>query len=191
MKKLRRLASRAEGTYLSDDSIPIPMNKNLFLGLICLISMTGVTLAQDAAKQAAKQKFHEFDFWIGEWDVYKSGTDTLVGQSVIQSIIDSMAIQENYHAVGGSYEGKSLNKYNPFSARWEQFWVDNTGLTLHIGGGYADGKMIMGSEAGTLSNRITWHNNPDGTVRQVWEQSTDKGENWQLVFDGTYKRKKN
>ncbi len=141
------------------------------------------------------KKYHAFDFWIGEWDVYKSGTDSIVGKSVIQSIINGVALQENYHSLLGSYEGKSLNKYNPFLEAWEQFWVDNSGLTLHIQGGIAaDGKMVMGNTTekgeGSLSNRISWTPNSDGTVRQVWEQSTDKGTTWNPVFDGLYKRTK-
>lgn len=140
------------------------------------------------------KKYHAFDFWIGEWDVYKSGTDSIVGKSVIQSIIDGVALQENYHSLRGSYEGKSLNKYNPFTEEWEQFWVDNSGLTLHLHGDYGDGKMVMGNETeqegGSLANRITWTSHADGTVRQVWEQSTNKGESWAAIFDGLYKRTK-
>jgi hypothetical protein len=39
-----------------------------------------------------KAKYHEFDFLLGHWEVYKNGTDTLIAYSHIQSIIDSVGI---------------------------------------------------------------------------------------------------
>ena len=65
---------------------------------------------------------------------------------------------------------------------------------IELSGGFTDGKMILeGEEAGPdgkpRKNRITWHDNGDGTVRQHWEQSADGGQSWQTVFDGLYKPK--
>jgi hypothetical protein len=36
--------------------------------------------------------------------------------------------------------------------------------------------------------RITWTPNPDGSVRQHWEASTDAGKTWTTSFDGLYRR---
>ena len=36
-------------------------------------------------------------------------------------------------------------------------------------------------------DRITWTPNGDGTVRQLWESSTDGGATWSVAFDGTYR----
>ena len=53
--------------------------------------------------------------------------------------------------------------------------------------------MIMSGErvksGEKMLDRITWHNNDDGTVRQVWDQSKDGGATWQTVFDGLYTMK--
>jgi hypothetical protein len=38
-----------------------------------------------------------------------------------------------------------------------------------------------------MQNRITWTPHPDGSVRQLWEQSTDEGKTWQVAFDGLYR----
>ncbi len=69
--------------------------------------------------------------------------------------------------------------------------MDNSGLTLHIQGNLKDDKMILqnhiNTEKGTLSNKISWQKNADNTVRQTWQQSTDKGKTWKTVFDGDYK----
>ena len=38
-------------------------------------------------------------------------------------------------------------------------------------------------------DRITWSQDDDGTVRQLWEASKDTGIIWTTVFDGRYTRK--
>ena len=133
---------------------------------------------------------HQFDFWIGEWNVYKFGTDTITGISSIKSILNHKTIEENYQSLKYKYKGKSLNTYNPTTKKWEQFWVDNSGLRLYMTGAYENGKMILSDcETNDKCNHITWTNMGDGTVRQEWEQSMDKGKTWRKVFDGHYKKR--
>lgn len=156
----------------------------IFLGqLPALLAQTG---------GAEESPYRQFDFWIGEWNVYHTTADTLVGVSKIERIIDGKGILENYHTAGG-FKGKSLNTYNATSHEWEQYWIDNAGTVLSLKGGLEDGKMVMGNRTaagkGFSLNRITWTPLANGHVTQVWEVSQDEGENWQKVFDGTYKPK--
>lgn len=77
--------------------------------------------------------------------------------------------------------------------RWEQYWVDNGGLTLSIHGGLHEGAMVMRGElenrgAGAL-HRISWSRHSETTVRQTWKQSSDGGKTWVLLFDGLYRPK--
>jgi len=126
--------------------------------------------------------------------VYKYGTDTLVGFSQIESVIDSLGLLENYSVAKGKYLGKSLNKYNPARERWEQYWIDNSGLTLFLSGGLKEGKMVLDDvEHGDRDkglNRIVWELLKSNTVRQTWSISKDGGLSWSVVFDGEYKPKK-
>ena len=46
----------------------------------------------------------------------------------------------------------------------------------------------LDSNGNVTLQRITWTPNQDGTVRQLWQQSVDKGANWQTLFDGTYRK---
>jgi hypothetical protein len=39
-------------------------------------------------------------------------------------------------------------------------------------------------------DKITWTPNSDGSVRQLWESSTDHGKTWNIAFDGLYKKAK-
>jgi hypothetical protein len=111
--------------------------------LIFLLFISSFRLLAQQPDKELKALYHQFDFWLGKWDVYKYGTDVLAGKSHIESIIDSVGIQENYTVVKGAYTGKSLNKYNPDKKRWEQYWIDNSGLTLFLAGGLIDGKMVL------------------------------------------------
>jgi hypothetical protein len=137
----------------------------------------------------------QFDFWIGEWETY-TPQGKLAGTNSIVVMQDSCLLQENWNSNGSPYSGTSYNFYNPGTRKWQQVWLDNQGGNLLLEGTFENGRMILTS--GELPNReqklqidrITWTPNKDGTVRQLWEITTDKGKNWTVVFDGLYKRLK-
>ena len=162
--------------------------------LISGFLLTSPYLLAQPLQEDAEKAYHQFDFWLGHWEVYKYGTDTLVGQSHIESILDGLGLLENYSAVNSSYQGKSLNKYNPAMDRWEQYWIDNSGLTLFLSGGLSEGSMILEDvEHGDPErgfNRIVWSLDKDSTVRQTWSVSRDGGKSWSVIFDGEYQPKK-
>ena len=137
------------------------------------------------------EQSHQFDFWIGEWEVFAG--DEQAGVNSIQPILDGCVLQENWKGAKGS-AGSSFNFYNPQTSKWQQFWVWRNGTTLDLSGGIEDGKMILSGvsedrDGKSVVNRITWTPNSDGTVRQLWEQSTDGGKTWAVSFDGLYKKK--
>src|SRR5882672_4609826 len=81
----------------------------------------------------SQPEFRQFDFWIGEWEVY-STNGKKAGNSRISLMLDSCVILEEWKSVnavkGLIYAGKSFNKYNPASKQWQQTWVDNTGGSI-------------------------------------------------------------
>jgi hypothetical protein len=160
---------------------------------IVLLVFIIASIFANAQNDKLTSKYHQFDFWLGHWDVYNYGSDTLVGQSHIETIIDSVGVLENYSATQSKYSGKSLNKFNPFKNRWEQYWIDNSGLTIYLTGGIENGKMIMSDIliADTIKgiNQIVWEKISDNIVRQTWNLSKDNGETWSVLFDGEYRRK--
>lgn len=170
--------------------------RRLILPLVLMFSI-GISgsFGQVALKPEIKEKIHQFDFWLGKWEVYKYGTDTLVAQSHIESIMDSVGLQENYD-VGerGKYKGTSINKYNINKQQWEQYYVDNQGLTLHLTGGLQDGKMVLSNvmevRGKKVFNQIAWELLVDGSVRQTWLQRSKEEDDWQTAFDGQYRRAK-
>ena len=134
---------------------------------------------------------HQFDFWIGDWDVFSN--ETLVGHNQIVPILDGMVLQENWAGAQGS-KGSSFNFFNTKTKKWQQFWVWKNGTTLELEGHYSDKKMILegkgeDAQGNLIYNKITWFNNDDMTVRQLWETSVDK-KTWKVAFDGLYKKVK-
>ena len=55
-------------------------------------------------------------------------------------------------------------------------------LTLHGERRQPDGSL--------LRHRLSFRANSDGTVRQLWETSSDSGATWAVSFDGLYRKKK-
>lgn len=142
-------------------------------------------------KALSQNELSQFDFWIGHWNVYKFDTDTIVGISSIQPKLNHNAIEENYQSLKHTYQGKSLNTFDKKRKRWEQFYVDNSGLKLHLVGNFQNNKMILTdcSNINQNCNKIAWTSLNDGTVRQVWQQSKDGGKTWKKVFDGHYRKR--
>jgi tetratricopeptide (TPR) repeat protein len=150
---------------------------------------------------SANEKTKEFDFWIGQWDVYITGTVNLVGQSIIQKISGGCAILENYTSVQYPYNGKSINYYDGSKGKWEQVWVGSSGvgpgtsdITHFVNGEYRDGALRFTFETtqqgqAAIGNFIFYNLGPD-KVRQYQETSTDGGKSFQVSYDLTYLRKK-
>ncbi|WP_189439813.1 hypothetical protein [Rhodanobacter panaciterrae] len=172
--------------------------------LPCLLVLSSPAWTQTAASSApppaaraatcTDAKHHQFNFWIGEWDV-TNPAGKAAGHSRIDAILDGCVIMENWTGAGGS-NGKSFNIYNTALDRWEQYWVDNGGTRLMLSGNLVNGAMVLEGrqdrpdpKTGIVQReRITWTPNNDGSVRQHWENSTDNGKSWQTSFDGLYRR---
>ncbi len=152
-------------------------------------AVSAVVVAQ-SPPPCADEKSHQFDFWIGDWQVYAG--ETLAGHNTIQPILDGCVLQESWRGAQGS-AGSSLNFFDPQRGKWRQFWVWRNGSTLELEGERVDDRMILqgdsvGSDGQAVRNRITFYDNADGTVRQHWETSSDQGQTWKTAFDGLYRK---
>jgi len=121
----------------------------------------------------------QFDFWIGDWRVYKPD-GAFVGVNRITQEYGNCVVHEHY-VTGKGYSGESLNAYDAARKVWHQTWVDSDGLLLTLEGRW-DGKHMVLEGA---KQRITWTPNADGSVRQLWEAQDARGA-WTVVFDGRY-----
>ena len=143
--------------------------------------------AKPPADACPAKESHQFDFWIGHWNVIDPA-GKVAGHNRIDAIVGGCALSENWDGAAGN-RGKSYNAYDARTKTWQQFWVDARGGVLHLSGGLEGRSMVLRStQPGTHVDRITWTPNDDGTVRQLWESSDDVGKTWKTEFDGRYER---
>jgi tetratricopeptide (TPR) repeat protein len=148
---------------------------------------------RNAKPCSASLEFRQFDFWIGEWEV-RNPQGQMVGTNSVQLILSDCVIFENWSGAGGG-NGKSFNIYNSNRGKWQQTWVSDTGNVLELSGESKDGNMIFTGETvakngSRTEERLSFFKLSPDKVRQYWEQSTDGGKTWNVVFDGLYTRKK-
>lgn len=177
--------------------------------LIVLISamLAATALAQDEGDEGAgtdqpqpprypckeSEQHRAFDFWVGEWDV--TFQDKHAGVNRIELILGDCVLFENWTSAGGAYAGKSFNYYDKAEDHWRQIWIDDRGGVIEFTGDVKDGVMYYTAttrsqpDGGEIEHKLTFTPNDDGSVRQLWEQSKDGGENWNTVWDGHYVRK--
>lgn len=166
------------------------MTRLSLLGLLAVLCGMASTPAQ-AQAACRDPAYRQFDFWLGEWEVFKPD-GTLAGTNRIEQEYGGCVLHERYATPKG-YSGESLNTYDAARKVWHQTWVDNAGLLLLLEGRLVDGRMVLegagqGPDGTAVKHRITWTPNPDGSVRQFWESTGPSGK-WTVAFDGLYKRK--
>jgi len=169
-----------------------------FLILALMLPLTASAQEPDSgipapATPCSSAGYHQFDFWIGSWDVASGGQPA--GTNSIHPIHNGCALQENWQGTGeGGVSGSSFNIYDQATGLWHQTWVDGGGTLLQLDGGLVDGVMVLSGQRPArdgsvmVKHRISWTPNPDGSVRQLWEASKDDGGSWAVLFDGLYTR---
>ncbi len=140
----------------------------------------------------SNEDYRHFDFWLGEWDVFVNGNK--VGENSITMAKGGCAIHENY-TTARNYAGQSINFYDPIDQKWHQHWVGSGGDTYnYLETKRDDGMLQFESKFMTPSgnitlSRLTFTLLEDGTVRQLFESSSDEGKTWTPAFDGIYKKR--
>ncbi len=172
----------------------------LVAALLCT-GATGAASAQSAPPPpppyaCTGAEHRAFDFWVGSWEAYVTGTSNVAGASVITKRDGGCVIVERWTSVGTPYSGGSLNMYDATARRWVQVWMDSGGeVTRFEGGPTPTGMMLTAPDEanpnrpGRPTLRMTFTRNPDGSVRQLGETSPDRGVSWTTSYDFTYRIK--
>lgn len=168
--------------------------------LFCLLLLFTVQVKAQTAPAPSpcrnNPQNRQFDYWVGEWDVYATGTTTLVGHSLVQDVSGGCAILENWTATNGQGDGKSLNYIDAASHKWKQTWVGSGGKVQDfVNGEYKDGAMrfsteVVNPKGQKLQAHFIFYNQGADKVRQYYETSADEGKTWTVAYDFTYIRKK-
>lgn len=134
-------------------------------------------------------KRREFDFWLGEWDVFNPQGQK-VGTNIIEKKLNGCLIFENWTSAGGG-SGKSMNYYDPADRKWKQSWVSAGGGIVWYEGEVKNGAMHFRGENisadGTKAlSRVILRPIEKGRIHHFIEHSKDGGRTWTVYFDGTY-----
>jgi hypothetical protein len=173
------------------------MHNGIVLGL-ALVAGAGAAWAQDSTTATASAKpptceapeHRQLDFWVGEWDVTNEGKKAGVNRITKEEA--GCLIHEQWTGEGGS-TGQSMNFYDRSTGKWHQVWIDNTGGVLNLSGKYADRRLhytgeIRRRDGKRVMHELTFFDNRDGTLRQLWRSSEDGGRTWKTLFDGSYRK---
>ncbi len=137
-------------------------------------------------------EYRQFDFWIGDWDVFEAATPTPVAHVVVDRILDGCALREDYRGTNGTM-GVSVSAYDRSRRVWHQSWVTNHGQLLAIEGALDGREMVLAGDDPAIGplGRVRGVWTPQGdTVREVAVTSTDSGKTWRPWFDLLFKRRK-
>jgi hypothetical protein len=168
--------------------------------LLAFVFLCGAALAQQqpAPKPCTAAESHQFDFWAGDWDAAwpaGGGSPAGTGTNHVVHVLDGCVMEENFD--GGTsmpLRGMSVSTFLPRIGKWKQTWVDNQGAYLDFVGEFKDGQMILAREAVTpkgvkLQQRMVWKNIKPESFDWSWEQSTDEGKTWNVVWPIRYTRR--
>jgi hypothetical protein len=160
--------------------------------LLTLLTVSGAAAQNPPAAPCQEGgSYADFDFWVGEWDVFQAD-GRQAGTNQIEKSERGCLLVESWKGASGS-TGTSVNFYDPARTSWRQLWVSMDGTVIEIEGGLRDGSMVLegsliGRGGGSQPFRGTWTPNDDGSVRQHFEISEDGGRTWATWFDGRYVR---
>jgi len=139
---------------------------------------------------------HDFDFWIGDWNCYRTGTQILSGTSHVEAMAGGCAILENYTATQ-AYTGKSFNFYDTIKGKWEQDWIGSGGpgdRQHYYDGEYKNGSMhftyeTINANGSKTKGTFIFYNISRDSVRQYQDVTDDSGKIISVTYDLTYLRK--
>jgi ketosteroid isomerase-like protein len=144
--------------------------------------------ASDASTApCAASSYHNFDFWVGDWDVFDVDSPAKVAHARIDSILGGCVLREDYQATSGQ-EGQSFTIYDDTREVWHQTWVTSRGALLQIEGKFENGQIAL-SGRNQKGEMVRGEWKPvNGEVREIAAKSTDGGQTWAPWFDIVFRR---
>lgn len=169
--------------------------------IFCMLSLFITTGSRSAGRHPAPAAaeaaacsapgYHQFDFWIGDWDGFDVDKPTVViARNHVDRILDSCVLREEYRGMNG-LEGQSFSIYDASRKIWHQTWVTNRGNMLVIEGDFRGGEMVLSGADRTAEGkerriRGIWKPEKDG-VRETAVTSIDAGKTWQPWFNMVFR----
>jgi len=147
------------------------------------LAMSEVDSANLKPHSCPTPEHRNFDFWIGDWDVFDVGGSAKVAYARVDRILEDCVIREQYAGIDG-HKGQSLSSYDASTKIWRQNWVTNRGENLIIEGTFQNGEIVLSGKDQTkgVLTRTIWKPTSEG-VRETAMMSSDNGKVWKPGFD--------
>lgn len=146
-----------------------------------------VAASVPAKAQCTAAEYHQFDFFLGDWDAYDQSAPTKPNaRDHVTVMAGQCAVREVYEQNDGMV-GESFSVYDRGRRLWHQSWVTNRGQVLLLDGHFENGRMTLTatdyqSAGGPSLLRGIWYIQGDG-VRETADRSFDGGKTWKPEFD--------
>ena len=178
-------------------------------GALAASCLAGACAAQDEAPSppCSDAAHAQFDFWLGDWQVFAAKSEELAGFDRITRILDGCALRQEWTQFNDEFKPDGgdarLRGESLFALRndgtWRQTWVSNSGFTVTLAGGVEDtsGDIVLRSDAvpypssqgGYVDVFFRWHwrKLDDGEVRSWGFTKVTEAGDWEPSFDNTYR----
>ena len=140
---------------------------------------------------------HQFDFWLGEWQVFDADTGELVAVDRIEKQTDGCVVRQSMSFLNDKYRrpgsklrlaGVSVNRFD--GEAWLEMWADNQwGAIALRGAPEGDSAMVLKTIIPSRRRdlKIVWEKHPDGTVRILQYVAPTGSGKWEKYGDLIYR----
>ena len=153
--------------------------------LVLILLLLGTALGQTPhGPQCSAPEYHQFDFWIGDWDAYDADSPKEVAAHVrVEPILNGCSLHEIYDGANGLH-GESFSIYDESRKLWHQTWVTSRGQLLIVEGAFTDGAMkLSGTDNARHANVFATWKPENGTVRETAYFTDENGKTKRPWFD--------
>jgi hypothetical protein len=158
--------------------------------------MHNAPIVRSGSPCATDQKFQRLAFWIGDWDVFDS-TGVYYATQRVRKAVDGCAITADWQSGGGN-TGLGILAFDIRSGAWRQLYVSNqlprpSGIALRTSDSSYRGtgvRLVSLTDTAAVSStrtRVTIEPSGDHRVMELFEDSSDGGETWHVVFKAEHR----
>ena len=161
----------------------------VFLIQVSLVLLGGneAAFAQEGA--CAASEFHELDFWIGEWEVFRGEDGPKSADVLIEPVLAGCGLHEIWTGGQPGGDGRGMATYNKRTGNWHYFWISAGGSMSEWAGKLLDGTEMrfvreqLDPDGRTRLRHWSLIDLPDGRVRELSLASLDGGRTWETEYD--------
>jgi hypothetical protein len=182
----------------------LDMNSRLFLSIGTCVALSASTLSAASSAECSGPEYHQFDFWIGQWDIKQKILKADAtwfeadAHTNVSPILGGCALMEEWQGdVLFFWEGMeqpeplkgfSVRAFDRKTNQWTISWMDTRHLRFsEFEGNFHDGRgeffrKRLNEEKKETVTRITFSEIKPASVRWDLAVSSDDGQNWKTLW---------